>query len=134
MAAPCSAFSRQVVAFNASLHLGYEVNWNFSPQVLVDINVDTFVLCFVYKQYRIVGNFRGRKLSKISRFCGYTRMFSPQNLGRGILWHSKSEQSAKVFSQKSYSLQICESFLPQKFPTIQYCSMFQSSDHSPVTE
>ena len=50
--------------------------------------------------YRIVGNFRGRKLSQILRFCGYMQKFSPQNLGRGILWHGKSGQSAKVFSAK----------------------------------
>ena len=37
-----------------------------------------------YVDYRIVGNFRGRKLSQISRFCGYSRKFSLQNL---IFWH-----------------------------------------------
>ena len=80
----------------------------------MDINVDTFVLCFVYKQYRIVGNFRGRKLLKISRFCGYTRMFSPQNLGRDILWHGKSEQFAKFFSAKIIFFTNPRKFSPSK--------------------
>ena len=31
--------------------------------------------------YRIAGNFWGRKLSQISRFCGYLRKFPQQNLG-----------------------------------------------------
>ena len=29
-------------------------------------------------------------------FCGYTRKFSPRNLGRGVLWRGKSKQSAKI--------------------------------------
>ena len=42
-------------------------------------------------------NFWGRKLLHFFLFCGYTRTFSPQNLGHGVLWRSKSEQSAKLY-------------------------------------
>ena len=34
-------------------------------------------------QYHIAGNFRGRKLLQILRFCGYLWKFSPRNLGAG---------------------------------------------------
>ena len=61
-----------------------------------------------------------RKLSRektfvILQFCGYKR-----NLGHGVLQHSKSEQSAKVFSAKIVFSPICAGFLPRKFPTIRY--------------
>ena len=65
-------------------------------------------------KYRIVENFRGRLLSQISQFCGYTRKFSPRNLGCGVLWHCKNEQSTKVFSAKIVFLPICEKFSPSK--------------------
>ena len=77
--------------------------------------------------YRIAENFRGRKLSRISRFCGYTRKFSPWNLGRGVLWRCKSEQSAKVFSAKIVFSPICKNFFPRKFPAIQYVSCMVDS-------
>ena len=68
--------------------------------------------------YRIVGNFWGRKLSRILRFCGYSRKFSPWNLG---VWcplapHKRAihesflcencifHQFAKVFSLESFLL------------------------------
>ena len=70
--------------------------------------------------YRIVEKFRGRKLSRISRFCGYTRKFSPRNLGCGVLCCCKSDQSAKVFSAKIVISPIHESFFPSKVPAIQY--------------
>ena len=66
------------------------------------------------------------ELSRISLFCGYTRKFSPQNLGCGVLWRCKSEQSAKVFYAKIVFLTIRESFLPQKFPTIRYLFQYGS--------
>ena len=71
--------------------------------------------------YRIVGNFWGRKLSRILRFCGYS--FSPQNLGRGVLWHSKASNPRKFSPRKSYFSPIPESFLPRKFPVIRYICM-----------
>ena len=54
--------------------------------------------------YRIAENFRERKLSRITWFCGYTQKFSLRNLRGGVLWRGKSEQSAKVFSLKSFLL------------------------------
>ena len=39
-------------------------------------------------------------VGKLSREKAICKKFSPQNLGCGILWHGKSEQSAKVFSTK----------------------------------
>ena len=71
----------------------------------------------VHTLYRIAENFWGRKLSRISWFCGYTQKFSPWNVGRGIFWHGKSEQSVKVFSTK---IIIRKSFLPWKFTAIRY--------------
>ena len=82
--------------------------------------VSNYIKRYTYYNYHIEENFWGRKLSWISRFCGYTRKFSPWNLGRGVLWHGQSEQSAKVFSVKIVFSPICKSFLPQKFTTIRY--------------
>ena len=51
--------------------------------------------------YRIAENFRGRKLSRISRFCGYLEKFSSWNLGA---WHplaAQASNSRKFFSVKS---------------------------------
>ena len=42
------------------------------------------------------GKFRGRKLSGLWQFCGYSQKFSPQNLGVWHLWCCKSKQSAYV--------------------------------------
>ena len=59
-----------------------------------------FCGCFLCKIWAPVsnlqnfsGNFQERKLSRISRFCGYLGKFSLQNLGT-------SEQSAKNFPMK----------------------------------
>ena len=76
--------------------------------------------------YHIAENFRGRKLSRISRFCGYSRKFSLQNLGVWHLWCCKSEQSAKVFSAKIVLFTNPQKFSPSKFPAIQY---FCPSEH-----
>ena len=50
---------------------------SFSPTVLKHAN---FQIAGPTR-YRIVGNFRGRKVLRILRFCGYLRKFSPQILG-----------------------------------------------------
>ena len=57
-----------------------------------------------------------RKLSQISAVCGYSRYakVSPQNLGHGILWCGKSEQSAKVFSTKIIFFTNLRKFSPSK--------------------
>ena len=63
-------------------------------------------------KYRIVGNVRGRRLSRISQFCGYSRKFSPQNLGA---WRPLArEQSAKVFSTKIVLFTSPQKFSPSK--------------------
>ena len=58
---------------------------------------DESVVGHVCGDYRIAENFQWRKLSQISRFCGYSRKFSLRSLGawRPLVRHS--EQSAKVF-------------------------------------
>ena len=47
--------------------------------------------------YCIAENFRGRKLSRISRLC---ESFHHKIWGHSIIWHGKSKQYAKVFSTK----------------------------------
>ena len=78
--------------------------------------------CAQYKksEYRIVQNFRGRKLSQILRFESYLWKFSPWNLGMpyppvlgfSIPW--------KLFPAKWLFSPIRESFLPWKFPAIRH--------------
>ena len=70
--------------------------------------------------YRIAGNFRGRKLLQISRFCSNLWNFSLRNWGPGMASFdgNTSEQSTKVFSTKVLFPPTCENFLPWKFPTI----------------
>ena len=53
------------------------------------------------------GNFRRRNISRISRFWGYSRKFSPRNLGA---WRSLVRQKWAIR----------ENFLPRKFPAIRY--------------
>ena len=81
------------------------------------------VHCSIVPRYCIAENFRGRKLSRISQFYRYTQKFTPRNLGRGVLWHCKCEQSTKVFSTIVFS-PIRKSFLPLKFPAIRYVLKF----------
>ena len=74
----------------------------------------------IYLEYHIAENFQGRKLLRISWFCGCTQNFSLRNLGRDVLWRCKSKQSAKVFSAKIVFSPIRESLLPRRFPAIRY--------------
>ena len=60
------------------------------------------------------GKLSREKLSRISRFCGYLRKFSLQNLGVWHLWCCKSEQSAKVFSAKIIFFANLRKFSPSK--------------------
>ena len=71
-------------------------------------------------RYCIAGNFRGRKLSQISRFCGYLRKFSPQIWGHGIFGAAKASNSRKFFPRKSYFHQSAKVFSLESFSTIQY--------------
>ena len=76
-------------------------------------------LAHVHTTYRIAGNFRGRKLSRISRFESHPRKFSPRNLGayRTHLW-LVSSNPWKFSLRNSHFLQIRGSFLPRKFTAI----------------
>ena len=74
-----------------------------------------------HPKYCITGNFQGRKLSRILRFCGYSRKFSPRNLGHEILWCGKSEQSAKVFSAKIVFFTNSQKFSPSKVSRYTVC-------------
>ena len=58
----------------------------------VDVHIDMTI-------YHIAENFQGRKLAVWWLYA------KPQNFGCGVLWHCKSEQSAKVFSVKVFSLE-----------------------------
>ena len=60
--------------------------------------------------YHIARNFRGRKLSRILQFCGY----SCEIWGRGVLWCSKTKQSTKVFSAKIIYFTNSRKFSPLK--------------------
>ena len=46
--------------------------------------------------YYIEGNFQGRKISRILGFVAIRDSFLYTILGCGVLWHDKSEQSAKL--------------------------------------
>ena len=63
---------------------------------------------------RIAGKFRGRKVSRISRFCGYSQSFLREIWRHGVLSSGKSEQSAQVFSAKIY--QSAKVFSLESFP------------------
>ena len=66
--------------------------------------------------YHIVGNFPGRNFCK---FRGFVKVFSTKFGGRAS-FGGTSEQSTKVFSANIYFPPICERFILQKFPVIQY--------------
>ena len=70
-------------------------------------------------KYCIVGNFEGRNFCKFHHFVAIHESFLCESWGCRILWCSKSEQSAKVFSAKIHQFtKVFESF--RKFPAIQY--------------
>ena len=87
--------------------------------LLCDISSQNATANFAMDTYRIAENFQGRKLSRISRFCGYTQKFSPRNLGRGVLWHCKPEQSGREsFLYENRIFTNSRKFLPRKIPAI----------------
>ena len=71
-------------------------------------------LGLIDKWYRIPGNFRGRKLSQISQFCGYSRKFSPQNWGCGTFGAAKVSNPRKFSPRKLYFSPIWRKFSPSK--------------------
>ena len=68
--------------------------------------------------YCMAGNFRGRKPSRISRFCGCLRKFSLWNLG---VWYLLARHKRAIRESFLRENHIRKSFLPQKFPTTRYC-------------
>ena len=62
--------------------------------------------------YRIVGNVRGRKLSRIWRFCGYFFV----KFWYVVFWRGMSEQSMEVFSAKIIFHQFAKVFCLESFP------------------
>ena len=50
-----------------------------------------------FRNYYILGNFWGRKLSRISRFCSYSQKFSPQNWGCGVFWWRHQRATHEIF-------------------------------------
>ena len=58
----------------------------------------------------LAANFRGRRLSRISWFCGYSRKFSPWNLGvwYPLAWHEWAIRKNRIFtnSQKFSPLKV----------------------------
>ena len=59
--------------------------------------------------------------SRISQFCGYSRKFSPRNLGAWHPWCGTSEQSAKDFSAKIVFFTNLRKFSPSK---VSCCTVF----------
>ena len=72
--------------------------------------------------YRIAENFQGRKLSQILRFCGYSQKFLLQNLGAWCPLARQKRGIHESFLHENWGFfsPIHESFLPRKFPAIQY--------------
>ena len=56
---------------------------------------------------------REKTFANFTVFMLYTKV-SPRNLGRGVLWRCKSDQSTKVFSAKIVISPIHEKFFPSK--------------------
>ena len=69
----------------------YYSELDLNPPYMVSISRFLFYFCVL--NYLITGNFRGRKLSWISLFCGYLRKFSPQNL---VAWHPLAWQKRAI--------------------------------------
>ena len=101
------------------LKLNYECIYNVQEGyvIILDSRPCTTGKSFTPASYHIAENFRGRKLSWISRFYSHPRKFSPQILGMpyppmigfSIPWkfsprNGPSYWSAKVFSLESFPL------------------------------
>ena len=82
--------------------------------VYLEMNVHGVVLAHCYVNYRIAGNFRERKLSWISRFCGYSRKFSLRNLEA---WHPLKQAIRENFLHENRILhQFARVFFLKSFP------------------
>ena len=82
-----------------------------------------------YFYYWIARNFQGRKLSRISQFCGYPRKFSLQNLGA---WSPLAQHKWTVFSAKIIFFTNREKFSSLKFSHFYYYKRtYLATEHSP---
>ena len=92
-------------------------------QTLTDMFAILTVLTvlLLYCMYRIVGNFQGRKLLRISEKYD----FRGEKLSRIARFCRTKGHHAPKFCRENFceypqNHKICESFLPQKLPTIRY--------------
>ena len=98
------------------------VNYEYTYDQTI-MNKERESTVWIHTWYRMAGNFQRKRLPQISRFCGCSRKFSLQIWGHGILWHSKSEQSAKVFFPKIVFFINSWKFSPLKVSSIWYLRM-----------
>ena len=77
---------------------------------------------FCQINFRIAGNFRGRKLLQISRVCGYLWKFSLWNLRAWRPLAQQKRQSAKVFSAKIVFFTNSRKFSPSKVSHYTVCT------------
>ena len=83
----------------------------------------------IYLEYHIAENFQGRKLLRISWFCGYTQNFSLQNLGRGILRRCKKRAICKSFLRENCIFTNSRKFSPSKVSRYTYVITIPLSSH-----
>ena len=123
------------------------------PVILSNVHTRTHAYAHIYTRmhthtYRTAGNFRGRKLSRISRFSRHPRKFSPRNSGhatpimRPVLTFREnflremllSYQSAKVFSLENFPLYGTLDWFstaPNLISKINFSYSIKSKDHCP---
>ena len=77
-------------------------------------------LCTCTFKYHIVGNFWGRNSHKFRSFMAILESFLCEIWGVVSFGMAKTSNSWKFSPQKLYFSPICESFLREKFPAIQY--------------
>ena len=70
-------------------------------------DMHVFRMCMRYPMsymYRIVGNFRGRKLLQIARFCRAEGRHTPNFTEKTFAYSHKTVKFANVFSLESFPL------------------------------
>ena len=92
-----------------------EIEEGASMTILLLVVLSLMYLMFQYRS----GKLSREKTCEFRGFVAICKSFLCKIWGHGILWRGTSKQLVKVFSVKSYFSPIRESFLPQKFPTIQ---------------
>ena len=86
-------------------------------------------------QYRMAENFRGRKLSWISRLCGYSQRFSPWNLGMCLSFGAARASNPRKFLHENRTFyQFAKVFSLKIFPLygrlMMFCALKGCSDYS----